>query len=97
MKWNVGTKIGAGFSLVILIFVIVGGLSYQSTTRQAEDAQWVAHTRQVLATLAELLANVTDAETGQRGYVITGEESYLAPTPPGSPRPKSLANDSLNS
>jgi methyl-accepting chemotaxis protein len=79
MQWNVGTKIATGFGLVIVIFVIVGGLSYQSFNRQSEDARWVAHTHEVIAALAELLTNLIDAETGQRGFIITGEESYLAP------------------
>jgi len=79
MKWNVGTKIALGFGLAIVIFVIVGGLSYQSATHQAEEARWVAHTHEVQATLMELLTNLTDAETGQRGFIITGERSYLQP------------------
>lgn len=36
MKWNVGTKIGAGFGLAMAIFVIVGAVSYRSTTQLIE-------------------------------------------------------------
>ncbi len=56
-----------------------GRTLYQSTTRQVEDARWVSHTREVVATSPELLTSLVDAETGQRGFVITGEESYLTP------------------
>ena len=79
MKWNVGTKISAGFGITLAIFVIVGAVSYRSVTKQTEAAAWVAHTREVQNQLTELLASLQDAETGQRGYVITGVESYLAP------------------
>jgi methyl-accepting chemotaxis protein len=79
MNWNVGTKIGAGFGVALAIFVIVGIVSYRNVEQQTEDAQWVAHTHEVLETLTKVMSALQDAETGQRGYVITGEESYLAP------------------
>jgi methyl-accepting chemotaxis protein len=79
MKWNVGTKISVGFGITLAIFIIVGAVSYQSVTKQTEAAAWVAHTREVQNQLTQLLSNLQDAETGQRGYVITGIEGYLAP------------------
>jgi methyl-accepting chemotaxis protein len=79
MKWNVGTKIGVGFGLTLTIFLVVGVVAYRSVTQQTEAADWVAHTRDVQNQLTQLLSNLQDAETGQRGYVITGVESYLAP------------------
>jgi methyl-accepting chemotaxis protein len=79
MKWNVGTKIGVGFGITLTIFAIVGTVAYRSVTQQTEAADWVAHTREVQNQLSQLLSNLQDAETGQRGYVITGVESYLAP------------------
>jgi PAS domain S-box-containing protein len=44
---------------------------------QAQSA--VAHTHQVAAELAQTVSALTDAETGQRGFLITGEERYLDP------------------
>ena len=74
MRWNVGTKISVGFAITLAIFVIVGAVSYQSVTKQTEAAAWVAHTREVQNQLTQLLSNLQDAETGQRGYVITGAD-----------------------
>ena len=79
MKWNVGTKIGAGFGIALAIFVVVGIVSYRNVEQQAEDAAWVAHTHEVISTLTKVLSAMQDAETGQRGFLITGDESYLAP------------------
>jgi len=79
MKWNVGTKIATGFGLALVIFVIVGVVSYRGTTRLIEAYDWRKHTYAVLAQLEGTLSFLKDAETGQRGYVITGEESYLEP------------------
>ncbi|MFL5616043.1 MAG: CHASE3 domain-containing protein [Gemmatimonadaceae bacterium] len=39
----------------------------------------VDHTNSVLRNLDEVLAAMVDAETGQRGYIITGDSSYLGP------------------
>jgi len=40
---------------------------------------WVDHTNQVLATAAQILAHAVDMETGMRGYLLAGEEEFLAP------------------
>jgi methyl-accepting chemotaxis protein len=90
MKWNVGTKISAGFGITLAILVIVGAVSYRSVTKQTEAAAWVAHTREVQNQLTELLASLQDAETGQRGYVITGNDSYLAPYTDGTARAEQI-------
>ena len=86
MKWNVGTKIGVGFGIVLVIFTIVGAIAYRSVAQQLEAADWVVHTQEVKNQLALLLSNLQDAETGQRGYVITGVDSYLAPYNDGASR-----------
>ena len=43
------------------------------------NSHQVTHSQQVLTKLEEVLSQIKDAETGQRGYIITGEESYLEP------------------
>ncbi len=79
MKWTVGMKIGTGFTLALAILVIIGAVAYRSIAKLTETAGWVAHTQQVIATLEGVLSTMKDAETGQRGYVITGDERYLEP------------------
>jgi methyl-accepting chemotaxis protein len=79
MRWTVGTKIGAGFGLALAILVVIGGVSYRSTAKLTETAELVAHSHQVLENLEVVVSDMKDAETGQRGYIITGEERYLEP------------------
>jgi len=79
MKWSIGAKIGSGFGLGLLILLIVGISAYTNTTQLVADKAWVSHSHRVLEKLEELLSNLKDAETGQRGYLITGEERYLQP------------------
>jgi CHASE3 domain sensor protein len=75
-------KIGAGFAAALLILV-VGLLSLRSERQALDAARWVAHTHEVRGRLDALLAALVDVETGQRGYVITGEPRYLEPYEPG--------------
>ncbi len=79
MRWTVGTKIGGGFAMALAILVFIGGASYRSTNKLMDTAEWVTHTHLVLEKLSGLIQSLTDAETGQRGFVITGDEAYLQP------------------
>ncbi|MGX7002290.1 CHASE3 domain-containing protein [Caballeronia sp. KNU42] len=40
---------------------------------------WIGHTYEVISVLETTLQRITDAETGHRGYLLTGDKSYLAP------------------
>ncbi|MBL4781639.1 MAG: diguanylate cyclase [Porticoccaceae bacterium] len=44
-----------------------------------EKLNWVIHTHEVLNESKNLLSSMTDAETGQRGYLLTGDPDYLEP------------------
>ncbi len=44
-----------------------------------EKLQWVNHTHEVLLTTEKLISSLKDAETGQRGFIITRNASYLEP------------------
>ena len=76
---TIGKKIAAGFALPLAILVVVGAVAYASTVRLVETAEAVAHEQETLREIERLLSVLKDAETGQRGYVITGKDSYLAP------------------
>lgn len=66
--------------VVILIFFVGGGIiSYRNASFLADDATQVAHTHEVIRALNDVLSLMKDAETGQRGFLITGDERYLDP------------------
>jgi GAF domain-containing protein len=71
--------IAGGFGLASAILMLIGVVSYQSATRLIETNSRVAQTQERLNKLEELLSQMKDAETGQRGYILTGEERYLEP------------------
>jgi CHASE3 domain sensor protein len=72
-------KIIMGFGAALAILILVSVVSFMSLIRSGEDRAWVTHTYIVLEKLDAVLTNLIDAETGQRGYIITGEISYLEP------------------
>ncbi len=77
MKWNVGTKISAGFGVTLAIFILVGAISYRSTTQLLETAEWTRHTYEVLTKIGLLAGRLRDIELTQRNYVLTVDSSYL--------------------
>jgi len=72
-------RVQIGFLLGIVMLALIGVLAYRSVVRLRADAAWVDHTHQVISALREVMATTTDAETSARGFVITGDENFLAP------------------
>src|SRR5689334_347610 len=62
--------------LLIAVSIGIGGYELQRLIRAAEDARVLRAQHEMLV---ELLSLLKDAETGQRGFVITGRAEYLAP------------------
>jgi len=76
---TVNKRLLAGFGLAAVTLLLVAGISYRNANTLIDTERWVAHTHQVRIELADMLSELKDAETGQRGYLLTGEESYLEP------------------
>jgi signal transduction histidine kinase len=72
-------RLFAAFGLVLAFALTDAVVSYRMTLRLIENERWVTHTHEVLNELEGTLSALKDAETGERGYIITGDESYLAP------------------
>jgi PAS domain S-box-containing protein len=66
-------------ALLVVALVVDAGLALHNIREVAVSLQWVSHTNEVLARLEAVLSTLKDAETGQRGYLLTGEASYLEP------------------
>jgi CHASE3 domain sensor protein len=66
--------------LPLALVVTLGGyLSYRYNTALKDNRDLVIHTHKVISAIERALGDIQDAETGQRGFIITGEETYLAP------------------
>ncbi|HUD92235.1 CHASE3 domain-containing protein, partial [Sphingobium sp.] len=69
----------AGLFLGLLFFLISGATAYFNVQTLRNSDQSIRHTHNVLIGLNELFSTIQDAETGQRGYLLTAKEPYLAP------------------
>src|SRR5579863_5471140 len=78
-NWTVGRRLIAGFGLSALTLVLVAIVSYRNANLLIENDALVEHSHRIRLQLADLLSELKDAETGQRGYVITGDDNYLEP------------------
>ena len=73
------TKIAIGFGAAVLLVLLLVLVLF-STFRQNENAvAWQKHTLVVIGAADDLLSSLKDAETGQRGYLATGDEVFLEP------------------
>ena len=72
-------KLLVSFSIPIALMVLVSFSVHQNTQSIVEDNHWVVHTHKAIARAQELLNLAIDMETGQRGYLITGDPVFLEP------------------
>ena len=76
---STGSRIGASFAVALAVIMGLGVSAYVSMQRLLDANRQVEHTHLVLEKLEHVLSAHKDAETGQRGYVLTGEAWYLEP------------------
>jgi signal transduction histidine kinase/DNA-binding response OmpR family regulator/CHASE3 domain sensor protein len=70
-------RIGLGLSLLLLFISSLA--SYISIENLIKSSKMVSHSNQVINNLEGIISTLKDAETGQRGYLLTGETVFLAP------------------
>jgi PAS domain S-box-containing protein len=69
----------AGFTLLVLLLIANALITTRKLSVQVTDQERVNHTGEVLSALKETELLLVGAETGQRGYLLTGESKYLTP------------------
>jgi PAS domain S-box-containing protein len=75
-----------GWPLVGALMLVTAAIGAFGTVSLYDSEMEIRQAHQVSAGLASLLALVRDAETGQRGFIITGREEYLQPYEEAEPR-----------
>jgi PAS domain S-box-containing protein len=76
-KSPLSRKVQLAFGCAILTLIVVGAISYRGMVVSRESDQWVRHTHEVLEHLEDLLSSMQSAESSDRGFALTGDESYL--------------------
>src|SRR5579862_1050716 len=72
-------SIWIAIGLVVTLLLFSAALAYRNIDKLNDDAAVVAHTHEVLDLISDVLLTIIDAETGERGYIITSKEEYLHP------------------
>ncbi len=70
-------KILSGFLLAMSLLLFGGTYIYRTSVELADSVQWVAHTQDVRATLANLNGSLAGAELAQRDYLLTMRQTRL--------------------
>jgi methyl-accepting chemotaxis protein len=77
--WTVSKKIGGVVAVGLIFLLVIGTIAYTNAKKMKEGSDEVVRSYQLLEEEAIVLSLLKDAETGQRGYLITGEARYLEP------------------
>src|SRR6185437_11396412 len=74
-----GKRIAAGFALALALLLFMGAIAFHSTSLVGEASEWVRQTQIVLTRLCDVVVLLTEAQSANRGYALTGDESFLEP------------------
>jgi PAS domain S-box-containing protein len=74
---TVEVKILSGFLLTMTLLLFGGAYIYRNNVELADSVEWVAHTQEVRATLADLHGSLAGAELAQRDYLLTAQRGRL--------------------
>jgi len=78
--------VGWGLPLIAVLMLITAGIGAFGTMSLYDSEAQVQHSNEIRSSLGQLLALARDAETGQRGFVITGRDEYLEPYSDATPQ-----------
>lgn len=67
------------FVVSLFAIIFIAGLGYKHITNLSKSTDLVIHTYKVNVELEQILSYLKDAETGQRGFIITQDSLYLEP------------------
>ncbi len=84
------------FLAIILILLWVSFQSFKRIEKLNDDFAWVNHSNMVKLKLEQLISSVKDAETAQRGFLLTNDTAFLEPLTAGM-RNSTLINRYLDS
>ncbi|AKQ70694.1 type IV pilus biogenesis protein PilJ [Myxococcus hansupus] len=76
---SIGNRIAFGFGLSLLMLLLVAGVSFQGANQLTTSTSGLLKAHENFRIIREVRALLMDAESGQRGFILTGDESYLVP------------------
>jgi methyl-accepting chemotaxis protein len=76
---SIAKKLACAFALLIAATLGVGAVNYSKLAFIEKSAGWTTHTYEVKMTMLDVMSAMVDQETGLRGFLIAGEQSFLDP------------------
>ena len=76
---KISKKLAAAFAGLIIVMLAVTATIYGRLSFIQMSAGWTEHTYMVLENLQAVMESMVDQETGVRGYLVSGDQQFLAP------------------
>jgi methyl-accepting chemotaxis protein len=76
---KIRSKLAAAFSLILVMTVGAAWLSNRNLGTIETNEGWTTHTYQVLERMSAIIQDMVNQETGVRGYLVSGDDKFLAP------------------
>ena len=78
-RTDLSRRLTIAIATPIVLLIALGLVLGRQILKMQEDAHWLDHSDQVIATADEATKEIIDQETGMRGYLITGARIFLQP------------------
>ena len=72
-------KLMAVLAIPTIVLIVATALAYQASTRRSESTQLVSRSYRIINEMESVIANLSSAESGLRGYLITGDSGMVNP------------------
>lgn len=82
-----------GTATAVALVTAFGIFSFYSLSSMINDNEWVQHSNDVISSGGTIEKLIIDLETGQRGFLITGKETFLEPYDDANSRLNSLLTE----
>jgi PAS domain S-box-containing protein len=93
LVWSLDGFTTTGFAIGMLLVVVAAAMAFSYTRRMLETTTWLTHRQEVIGKIQELYADISELASGQRVFVITGDEQLLK----GRAQLKAKASDDAKS
>lgn len=77
LKWALGRLTTGGFTVAVLLMVVTAGSAFTFAKRMLETTTSLIHRQDVLEKSQEVMTHLADLTSGERLYVIVGDEQFL--------------------
>jgi methyl-accepting chemotaxis protein len=76
---SIRSKLLVGFAVPVLVMFLIATFLYVSVEQLLEHSGWVSHTHVAVSYGTRLIGAMVDQETGERGFLVTGQDEFLEP------------------